>query len=457
MNLYTKLQAREAQGRPLRVGVIGAGKFAAMYLAQAPRTPGVHIAGIADLSPAGARANLGRVGWNAASYGAASLDAALKERRTHLSEDWEALVSHPLIDIVIEATGNPLAAVTHALLAFRHRKHLIMVTVEADAVCGPLLAKKAQEAGVVYSLAYGDQPAIICDLVDWARAAGFPVVAAGRGHKWLPHFAQSTPDTVWEHYGLTPEQARLGGLNPKMFNSFLDGSKPAIECTAVCNATGLTPAPDGLRYPSASVDALPEIMRPRSEGGCLHHKGQVEVVSSLERDGQAIPYDIRFGVWVVFEGESDYIRRCFMEYGVRTDPSGRYACMYKRWHLIGLEVGISVASVGLRGEATGCASGFRADAVASAKRDLRPGEILDGEGGYTVVGRLMPAADSLRLGALPLGLAHQVRVLNPVRAGAPVLWKDVAIDPSSDAVMLRREMEASFAAPRHPAAYDKVL
>lgn len=457
MNLYSKLQEREAQGKPVRIGVIGAGKFAAMYLAQAPRTPGVHIAGIADLSPAGVRANLSRVGWDAATYAAASLDAALKERRTHLSEDWEALVSHPLIDIVIEATGNPVAAVTHALVAFRHRKHLIMVTVEADAVCGPLLAKKAREAGVVYSLAYGDQPAIICDLVDWARAAGFPVVAAGRGHKWLPHFAQSTPDTVWEHYGLTPEQARLGGLNPKMFNSFLDGSKPAIECTAVCNATGLTPAPDGLSYPSASVDALPAIMRPRSEGGCLHHKGQVEVVSSLGRDGQAIPYDIRFGVWVVFEGESDYVRRCFMEYGVRTDPSGRYACMYKRWHLIGLEVGISVASIGVRGEATGCPLSFGADAVASAKRDLKTGEILDGEGGYTVVGRLMPAADSLRLGALPLGLAHQVRVLNPVRAGAPVLWSDVAVDSSSDAVRLRREMEASFAAPRHLPAYDKVL
>src|SRR5882672_8609387 len=182
MNLHTKLREREVQGKPLRVGVIGAGKFAAMYLAQAPRTPGVHIAGIADLSPTGARANLGRVGWDAESY-APSLDAAFKERRTYLSEDWEALVSHPLIDIVIEATGNPVAAVTHALSAFRHRKHLIMVTVEADAVCGPLLAKKAHEAGVVYSLAYGDQPAIICDLVDWARAAGFPVVAAGRGHK----------------------------------------------------------------------------------------------------------------------------------------------------------------------------------------------------------------------------------------------------------------------------------
>ena len=255
--------------------------------------------------------------------------------------------------------------------AFRHGKHVVMVTVEADAFCGPLLARKAQEAGVVYSLAYGDQPALICDLVDWARAAGFDVVAAGRGHKWLPHYAQSTPETVWGYYGLTPEQARIGGLNPKMFNSFLDGSKPAIESTAVCNATGLTPAPWGLAFPPSSIDDLPTVMRPREEGGRLHHKGQVEVVSSLEPDGRVIPYDIRFGVWVVFEGDTDYIRRCFTEYGVRTDPGGRYACLYKRWHLIGLEVGISVASVGLRREPTGCATGFRADVVATAKRDLK--------------------------------------------------------------------------------------
>src|SRR5229473_8367925 len=239
MNLHSKLCELEARGRPLRVGVIGAGKFAAMYLAQVQKTPGVHLAGIADSSPANARANLERVGWKPDSYGAPSLDRALKERRTHVSDDWQALVAHPAIEIVIEATGNPLAAVAHALAAFRNGKHVVMVTVEADAFCGPLLAKKAREAAVVYSLAYGDQPAIICDLVDWARAAGFPVVAAGRGHKWLPHFAQSTPETVWGHYGLTPEQAKVGGLYPKMFNSFLDGSKPSLETTAVALHTAV--------------------------------------------------------------------------------------------------------------------------------------------------------------------------------------------------------------------------
>src|SRR3954463_11176024 len=449
MNLYAKLQQR--QENPLRIGLIGAGKFAAMYLAQVPRTPGIHLVGIADLAPANAKANLERVGWKPAVFSAPTLEAALKHQTTHLGDDWRKLVSHPEIDIIIEATGNPIAAVEHALAAFKHGKHVVMVTVEADAFCGPLLAQKAGAAGVVYSLAYGDQPALICDLVDWARAAGFPVVAAGRGHKWLPHFAQSTPETVWGYYGLTPEQAKTGGLNPKMFNSFLDGSKPAIESTAVCNATGLTPAPQGLLFPPASVDDIPNVMRPIAEGGHLHHKGQVEVISSLEADGRVIPYDIRFGVFVVFEGETDYIRNCFKEYMVRTDASGRYACLYKRWHLIGLEVGISVASVGLRGEPTGCPTGFRADVVATAKRNLKSGEILDGEGGYTVVGKLMPAEASLNIGALSLGLAHGVKVLRPVPAGQPLRWTDVAVDESSHAVQIRREMEKLFAPAAEPA------
>ena len=444
MNLYAKLSERAAQGKPLRVGLIGAGKFGTMYLAQVPKTPGVHLVGIADLAPSGARINLERAGWKPERYGAASLDAALAQGTTHLSDDWEALVRHPQVEIVVECTGNPIAAVEHCLAAFHHGKHVVNVTVEADALCGPLLARRAAGAGVVYSLAYGDQPALICDLVDWARAAGFFVVAAGRGHKWLPHFAQSTPETVWGYYGLTAEDARIGGLNPKMFNSFLDGSKPAIECTAVCNATGLVAPPDGLTYPPASIDDIPSVCRPIAEGGALHQKGQVEVVSSLTRDGRALPYDIRFGVFVVFEGDTEYIRNCFKEYMVRTDPSGRYACLYKRWHLIGLEVGISVAAVGLRRESTGAAVCFNADVVATAKRDLQPGEILDGEGGYTVWGKLLPAQKSIAFGGLPLGLAHGTKLVRAVKAGVPIAWRDVAIDEALPALKVRREMEALF-------------
>src|SRR3984893_649696 len=445
MSLYAGLQKRAAEGRPLRVGLIGAGKFGAMYLAQVPKTPGIHLAAIADLSPANAAVNLQRVGWVPERFAAQSIDHALRLGTTHVGDDWQALVRHPAVDIVVECTGNPIAAVEHCLEVFRQRKNVVNVTVEADAFCGPLLARKAAEAGVVYSLAFGDQPALICDLVDWARAAGFGVVAAGRGHKWLPHFSQSTPETVWGHYGLTPEQAKIGGLNAKMFNSFLDGSKPSIECTAVCNATGLVAPPDGLTYPPASIDEIPSVCRPRTEGGVLERKGQVEVISSLEHDGTPISYDIRFGVFVVFEGDTEYIRNCFREYMVRTDPSGRYAYLYKRWHLIGLEVGISVASVGLRGEATGVASCFNADVVATAKRDLAAGELLDGEGGYTVWGKLLPSSTSLALGGLPLGLAHNVKLVRAVRQGEALTWNDVAIDDALPAYRTRREMEALFA------------
>ena len=453
MSLHAKLLAREAAGKPIRVGLIGAGKFGSMFLAQVPRTPGIHMVGIADLSPDGAKRNLARVGWEAGRVGATSLDAALKDgRSTHVGDDWRALVAHPAIDVVVECTGSPVHAVDHCLEAFRHGKHVVNVTVEADAFCGPLLAKRAAEAGIVYSLAFGDQPALICDLVDWARTCGFPVVAAGRGHKWLPHFSESTPETVWGHYGLTPEQAERGGLNPKMFNSFLDGSKPSIESTAVANATGLDVPSDGLAYPPGSVDEIPSLMRPRSEGGVLERKGMVEVISSLRTDGTPIDYDIRMGVWVQVEGESEYVRNCFEEYNAKTDPSGRYFTLYKRWHLIGLEVGMSVASVALRGEATGVATGWKADVVATAKKDLAPGEMLDGEGGYTVWGKLQPAAASLAMGGLPLGLAHEVKVVRPVKKGQCVSWADVAIDTSTPAYRLRRELETAFGEPRLRAA-----
>ena len=444
MSLHQQLKKRAAEGRPIRVGLIGAGKFGSMYLAQVPRTPGTHVVGIADLNPDAACANLARVGWPAQQVQASNLEQALKDGSTYVSEDWQALVRHPAIDVIVESTGAPIAAVEHMLQAFEQGKHVVNVTVEADAFCGPLLAQRALASGVLYSLAFGDQPALICDLVDWARTCGFPVVAAGRGHKWLPHFSASTPETVWGYYGLSPEQAQRGGLNPKMFNSFLDGSKPSIESAAVANATGLGVPSDGLLYPPASVEDIPVVTRPRAEGGVLERKGMVEVISSLEADGRRIPYDIRMGVWVTVEGETDYIRNCFEEYNAHTDPSGRYFTLYKRWHLIGLEVGYSVASVMLRGEATGAALGFNADVVATAKRDLQVGEVLDGEGGYTVWGKLLPAARSLAIGGLPLGLAHGPRLKRAVKAGQCLCWDDVQMATDTPAYLLRREMERTM-------------
>ncbi|MFN0044197.1 MAG: SAF domain-containing protein, partial [Alphaproteobacteria bacterium] len=218
-------------------------------------------------------------------------------------------------------------------------------------------------------------------------------------------------------------------------------TKSAIEMAAVANAPGLTPAPGGRAFPPCGVDDLPRVLRPASAGGALHHAGQVEVVSSLERDGRPVFRDLRWGVYVVVEAPSDYVARCFGEYGLVTDPSGRFTAMYKPYHLIGLELGISVASVVLRREATGAPTGFRGDAVAVAKRDLASGEILDGEGGSTVWGRLMPAPDSLAKGALPIGLAHRVPLTRPVRRGETLRRADVTLDETSEAVRLRTRME----------------
>ncbi|MBL6597869.1 MAG: Gfo/Idh/MocA family oxidoreductase [Alphaproteobacteria bacterium] len=442
MNLAMLLSKRAEEDRPVRVGMIGAGKFGTMFLAQAERRSGIHVVGVCDLNPQAARSNLALVNWAPERYAAASLDAAAKDGTTFVGDDWEALVGHPAIDIVIECTGNPMAAVTHILRAFAEGKHVINVTVEADAFVGPGLSRKAAEAGVIYSMAYGDQPALAGDLVDWARACGFSVVAAGRGHKWLPHYRQSTPDTVWDHWGLTAEQAERGRLNPKMFNAFLDGSKPAIESAAIANCCGLDAPAGGLLFPPGSIDDVPTLARPRSEGGVLDHKGMVEVISCLREDGTQIPHDIRKGVWVCFEADTEYLRNCFEEYNVVTDPSGRYMVNYKRWHLIGLELPYSVASVGIRGEATGCAREFRADVAAIAKRDLTAGEMLDGEGGFTVSGGLRPATLSVENGYVPLGLAHQVKLIRPVAEGQAVVWDDITFDNGTDAYRLRKEIEA---------------
>ncbi|MBO0801877.1 MAG: Gfo/Idh/MocA family oxidoreductase [Nocardiopsaceae bacterium] len=433
MNLARLLSERAEAGRPVGVGLIGAGKFGSMFLAQARVTTGLSVAGIADLSAERAGAALTRTGWP-------------ESGRPRIYTNSEELIAAEDVEVIVEATGDPAVGIHHALACCRHRRHVVMVNVEADALAGPLLARKAREAGIIYSLAYGDQPSIICEMVDWARATGLSVVCAGKGTRYLPSFHASTPETVWPNFGYTEEQVATGDYNPKMFNSFIDGTKSGIEMAAVSNATGLTAAPGGLGFPPAGAVALPQVCRPRGDGGTLHHPGTVEVVSSLSRDGDLLPDHIQFGVYVVFEAPSAYTARCFGEYGVATDDSGRFAAMYRPYHLIGLEVGISVASAALRGEATGAPTGFRSDVVAVAKRDMAAGEVLDGEGGYTVWGRLMPAADSVRQGALPIGLANNVRMTSPVKTGDVIRWSDVKVDEDAEAVLVRKEMESALPA-----------
>ncbi|MFC7456286.1 NAD(P)H-dependent oxidoreductase [Brachybacterium sp. GCM10030267] len=444
MNLYTLLQKRREVDGPIRVGVIGAGKFASMFLTQAATSDGFHVVGVADLDLEKARAAMVRTGWHEERFGAPTLDAAAKAGNTCLLESSEALIAHPSVEVILEITGNPLVGTHHALTAIDHGKHVIMVNVEADSMLGPLLQRRAEAAGVVYSMAYGDQPALIAEMVDWGRTVGFDIVAAGKGTKYLPEYNASTPDTVWNYYGFTEEQLASGDYNPKMFNSFLDGTKSAIEMAAVANGTGLEPQNEGLLFPPAGIDDLPTVFRERARGGSLSRRGTVEIASSMNRDGTEIERHLRWGVYVTFEARTDYAVQCFAEYGLHTDESGRYGSLYRPYHMIGLELGVSIASAVLRGEPTGHPTGFRGDVVTTTKKPVSPGDTLDGEGGYTVFGKLAPARRSLAVGALPLGLSHGARVVRPVAQGDIVTWDDVEVDENTAAVTLRRELEGEF-------------
>ena len=446
MNLSYMLKERAAQGRPVRIGQVGAGKFGTMHLAQARLTTGMHMVALADLMPERARSRMIEVGWPAEQTQARSIGDALKTGATHITEDAMSLITCPDIDVIVEATGDPATGIKLCLAAIEHGKHVVMVNVEADSVAGPLLAQKARAAGVVYSLAWGDQPALVCEHVDWARACGFEVVAAGKGTRYHPTYHQSNPDTVWDILLTYLKIEDRSHINPKMFNSFIDGTKSAIEMTAICNATGLVPQTDGLAFPPASRFELAEICKPRSDGGTLEKKGVTEVVSSITRDEKDVPHHLAMGTYVVITSESAYSQMCFKEYNMLPDSSGRYASLYRPTHMIGLELGLSIASAALRKEPTGTPICFNSDVVATAKRDMKKGEMLDGEGGYTVSGGLRPAEVSIAQQYLPLGLAHKVKLVRPVKEGAAVTYADVEADTTTAAYRLRKQIEKTYAA-----------
>ncbi len=441
MNLHSLLEQRERDGRPIRVGLIGAGRFGTMYLAQARNIPGVHVVGIADINVDRAKGALALVDWPSDAV-AADIDAAIANRTTVVLPDAEPLFDAD-IDVIVEATGNPIIGVDHALRAIATGKHIMMVTVEADALAGPALARRAEKAGVVYSMAYGDQPALIMELVDWARTSGFDVVCAGKGAKYLKHYHEMNPDNVWDNWEFSKELTDSGQLNPYMHTSFRDGTKASIEMAAVANAAGLVPSDSGLTFTPGNVEEIATICRPSSVGGVLAHEGSVEVMSSVTRAGEWIPFNTQEGVFVVVKATNEYVSGCFTEYPWHPDPTGQYAALYRPYHYVGLELNISIANAVLRGVATGSPIGFYGDVVATAKKDLAAGELLDGEGGYTVWGKLVSAETSVRNRLLPVALAHHVPLKNDVPQGQSVSWDDVVIDESlATALELRRETEA---------------
>jgi predicted homoserine dehydrogenase-like protein len=424
-SIAERLARRGEREGPVRVALIGAGKFGTMILSQLRRLPGVELTVLADLDLGRARLAAKRAGW--------------EHERFAIVEDGVAAATAD-VDLVIEATGHVEAGALHAYRAIEAGRDVIMVTVEADVVVGPLLYEMAQRNGVIYSMAYGDQPALICEQIDWAKTCGFDVVAAGKGTKFLPAYRRSTPDTWYTHYGFTPEEVERGGLNGRMFNSFLDGTKSAIEMVAVANATGLRVDDDGLSFAAVEPEQLSSRMIPRSAGGILAAPGTVDVVTCVNDDGTFLPNHLRWGVYVTFTTDDAYTRQCWYEYGVGTDRSGAYAALWRPYHFIGLEIGVSIGSVALDRRPTGAPfAGHRGEVVCATRTPLRAGTTIDGEGGYAVYGMSVSAELARREGLVPLGLATGLRLKRDVPADHRIGDADLeAADQSSFAWTLRR-------------------
>jgi predicted homoserine dehydrogenase-like protein len=446
MSLYGLLEKRQAINRPLKIGVIGAGAFSSAFLNQARRVPGMQVVSVADLDAEKAKRACVTAGWPEAAVGVvhstSNINDGAARGKVMVTDIAEDLI-HADLDVIVEATGVTEAGTYHAWTALEAGKHVVMANVETDVLLGPILKKKADKKGLVYSMAYGDQPGIICEMVDWARTIGLEVVCAGKGTRYQPEYRYSTPETVWTYFGFTEEQVSTGNYNAQMFNSFLDSTKSAIEMCALSNATGLIPQKCGLQFPPVGPKDLPSLLKPKAAGGLLEHSGTVEIVASENRDGSPIKDHLRWGVYIVFKAGTDFVRRFLAIHDFLRDGSGEYGAVYRPFHLIGMELAVSVASAVLRGEATGSAEGFMADVASVAKRDLKPGEVLDGEGGYSVFGRLIRADESLSKRYLPMGLSRGAKMIKPVAKDSLVTYGDAEMDENTLAFRLRKALEDS--------------
>lgn len=441
MSLTSLMADRLAHGRPIRAGVIGASKFATLFLAQARHLPALHVAALADINPERAHTALALAAWPPAKAVARSLADAIDSGGTWVTGESMSLCEQEGLDVLFEASDCAARAIAHAIAAMECGIHVVMASIEADALAGPWLAEQAARRGIIYSLAYGDQPALICELVDWASACGFQIAAAGRGIAWKPGHHNITPDNVWPHLRLTPEQARAKDLDIPSATATLDGTRAALELASTANATLLAPPEDGLNFLPCGTHDLPHVFRPESEGGRLPRLGMVEAASCQEPDGRAVAGGLRWGVFVTFTTPAAHSTRSFGEYGLLADDSGSFAARWRPHRLAGLEAALSVISVCLRGEHTGCPRGFVADVVTLAKRDLRAGETLDGIGGRSVYGKLLPAVRSVEAGLLPVAMAAGAVLQRAIGAGQPIALTDVTLaEKRSHLPDIRRQM-----------------
>jgi predicted homoserine dehydrogenase-like protein len=424
MYLNTKL---ENYNRPISIAFIGCGKFISMFLSQYNQLKKIRIDTIIDLNIEQAKKNCLNSGLSKETIGEInfvnSIDEALDRN----------------IEIFIEATGNPIVGTVHAVKIIKQKKNLILVNVEADVTCGKYLADLAKENNVICSMAYGDQPSLIMEQIEWARLNGFSVVCAGKGTKYHPEFEYSTPDTVWGYYGLSKERAEIeSGMNPKMFNSFLCGDKSAIEMCAVSNAANLKCPSNGLTFPPVGVYDIAKKLIPKDEGGLIDYEGQVEVISSIDLNKKDIPNDLRWGVYIVIKAQNQYVKNCFKDYGMVTDVSGNYSAIWRPYHYIGLELAQSIYSIALDQKATGQIVNYNADVAAYAKKDLKAGDRLDGEGGFCARGKLITSKKSKDEKILPLGLTDGAIVKKDINKDQSIRLNDVELNLPEDVVKARQ-------------------
>jgi predicted homoserine dehydrogenase-like protein len=441
--LHRRLAELDAAGRTVPLGVIGAGTFGTQIIARVCRMAGMRVAAVADLDVERARRGLraGGVPEDAivAADGAAAINAAIDRGRFAVCSDPEALIASR-VEYVVEATGNAEAGARHGHQAIVHGKHVVMVTIEADVVVGPILRRLAERAGVMYSLAYGDEPALACELVDWARTLGFRVIAAGKGTRFIPEFRLATPDDVPRLYGFTGSD-----YNAQVFCSFLDGTKHAIEMATLSNATGLVADVRGLHFPAVDLREMPDVLCLRSKGGggLLVREGVVEAVSSLRPDGGTVERSLRGGVYAVFDGPDPDAIRSLASYGeiigmIIGKQSG-HAMIYRPQHFVGHEVPVGIGRMIAYGETVGAPIGEISHVIAAAKKPLAPGTILDGEGGYTVYGLVERAEVARRDKLISMGLTHGAVVREPIPAGGLISDDNVKLNCTFALELLKHE------------------
>ena len=428
------LEARAAAGRPVRVGLVGAGRFGTTVAAQVGQMRGLALLAVADVRAANAGAALAAAGWAGPDVGsprdAAGAAASVAAGRPVWLEDGTRLAELPL-DVVVEATGRPDVSARVIWACLGAGQHVVNVTVELDVLLGALFRRRADGAGVVYTVADGDQPGCTMRLVEWARALGYRVVAAGRGTQRYPFDRHGVPEEAFRRYGYGDDVVARRRLNPQMYNSFRDGSKAQIEMTSLANMSGLVPDRRGMHEPAAAVDDLPRLFGPRAAGGLLEREGVVDLANAVGEDGETLlPGHIASGVWAVVTGDQPLLREDLAFYGLPVSADGARAVLYRNYHLCGVEAPLSVAEAALLGRPTGAALPVPvADVVAYAKRALRAGERLDGSGGHTVYGLIERAPLARAEGLLPLGLADGLSLTRDVPEDAPLTYAAVGLTP----------------------------